>query len=125
MTRAPGPTNRFSATRSEWRPVQLHRRRRWHSEEIIPSPSTPPMLAIETSPDVEDQMARLYLLELENQRNGADLRHEAYVIGRAPELRSRLELSDQLVESLPCHVQLRPKRRRGVLCHLSNGGGMP
>jgi hypothetical protein len=90
-------------------------------EGRIPSlPLTPERLGFESDPDLKEQLTQLYELELQNLRQGADLRREAYGIARRPEIRLRLEQSDELVDTLPGHMRLRPKRRRGIFRHLLN-----
>lgn len=86
------------------------------------------MLGFGPDPELAEQLAQLYILELEHLYDGADLRKEAYAIARRPELRLRLEQSDTLVDIIPGHARLRPKRRRGILRHLENEpdlGGLP
>ncbi len=81
---------------------------------------TPALLGIQSDPELEEQIAKLHLLELENLRAGADIRHQAYAIARRPELYLRLERSEELEEKSPGHCRFRGKRRRGILRHPLN-----
>jgi len=119
MKRPPRPT-----LRTGYSPGWTVRRRRHRGSDprarIATPPLTPKVLLCESDPEIDEQVGRLYHLELENLRDGADIRREAYAIARRPELRLRLEQSDELVDTLAGHVRLRSKRRRGILRHLSN-----
>jgi hypothetical protein len=84
------------------------------------SPLTPKALGIELDAELEEQIERLYSLELENLHDGVDVREKAYAIARRPELRLRLEQSDELVDTLAGHTRFRRKRRHGILRHLAN-----
>src|ERR1700741_2917986 len=118
MKRPPKPTRR--PRRSPGWTV----RRCLHGVTDLPKtvmlPLTPEALGLERDEELDEQLRQLYLLELSNLRDGADVRREAYAIARRPELQLRLEQSDELVETAPGHVRLRTKRRRGILRHLTN-----
>jgi hypothetical protein len=117
MKRPPRPTGRPGSS-----PGWTIRRRQYHGRDrrAAAAPLTPTSLGIEPDHEIDEQISRLHHLELENLRDGADLRSETYAIARHPELRLRLEQSDELVDTLPGHVRLRAKRRRGILRYLSN-----
>lgn len=83
------------------------------------SPLAPPLAEFRANdPEFQRQMEALRELDHANQRAGADVREEAFAIATIPELRVRLELGEELVETLPAHSSLRSKRRRGILRYL-------
>src|SRR5687767_12497570 len=65
-----------------------------------------------TDPQVARELHELYELDLANREPGVDLRSQAYSIARTEVTRCQLEQSDALVENLPGHGSLRPRRRR-------------
>jgi len=117
MKRPPRPTTRVASSPG-WAVQRRRHRGRDPRATLATPPLTPSLLGIEPDPELEEQIAQLQRLELENLHQGADVRREAFSIAGRPELRLRLEQGEEIEEKMPCHVRLRKKRRRGILRYL-------
>ena len=124
MKRPPRPKERVAPS-----PGWTARRRLRHGDPKLTLPTkplTPKLLGIEPDPELEELIAQLQQLDLENLRPGADVRRESFAIARHRiELLVRLEQSVELEETLSGHIRLRPKRRRGIFRWLLNDPDLP
>jgi hypothetical protein len=79
-------------------------------------------------PEVNEELRKMYEIDLANRYPKADVRSLTYPLARTSINRSRLEQSDDLVERLSGHSQIRKKRRFGIPRFLESEGivcGLP
>ena len=79
-------------------------------------------------PEVNEELRKMYQIDLAHRRPKADVRSLTYPIARTATNRTRLEQSDELVRRLSGHSQIRHKRRFGIPRFLESEGivcGLP
>lgn len=103
---------------TRWRPRL--RRRNHPLGLLLPEPISS---LLPTDPELTQQLAALAELERRHRQPGANIRHLTRVIAKHPVLVAQLDESEELEESMPCHRQLRARRRRGLLRHSASEGG--